>query len=146
MSEVIADRDRSDLARRVVDPGLLNAHGDAGEAAAHLGDQFEPRRAHDAHGKFDLLMRGHLTRHSASAVTRGITSAESRDRVLNGFGLIEGFGHSSPRRHPYGPVPFVVVRVEWFFKLRGGPLLAPGVRARFSRTFAEVFDMLRRGL
>src|SRR5215813_2747377 len=83
MSEVIADRDRSDLARRVVDPGLLNAHSDPGELAAHLGDQFEPRRAHDAHGEFDLLLRGHLTRHSTSPVTRGITSAESRDRVLN---------------------------------------------------------------
>src|SRR5215510_636854 len=112
MSEVLAVRDRSDLARRMVDPGFLNAHCNPGEAAAHLRDQFEPRRAHDAHGKFDLLPRGHLTRRSASAVTSGTTSAESRDRALNGFGLIEGFGHSSPRRKPYGPVPFVVVRVE----------------------------------
>src|SRR5262245_36653162 len=112
MSEVIADRDRGNLARRVVDPAFLNAHGDVGEAAAHLGDQFEPRRAHDAHGKFDLLLRGHLTRRSTSSITRGITSAESRDRVLNGFGLIEGVGHPPPRRLPYGPVPLVVVRVE----------------------------------
>src|SRR5215510_16246199 len=112
MSEVIADRDRGDLTRRMVDSAFLNAHGDAGEAAAHLGDQFEPRRAHDAHGKLDLLLRGHLTRRSASAVTRGITSAESGDRVLNGFGLIEGFGHPPPRRQPYGPVPFVVDCVE----------------------------------
>src|SRR5215813_11614761 len=112
MSEVIADRDRSDLARRVVDPRLLNAHSDPGEAAAHLRDQFEPRRAHDAHGEFDLLLRGHLTRHSTSPVTRGIPPAESRDRVLNRFGLFEGFCHPPPRRLPYGPVPFVIVRVE----------------------------------
>src|SRR5262249_24441561 len=112
MSEVIAGRDRSDLARRVVDPAFLNANGDAGEAAAHLGDQFEPRRAHDAHSKLDLLWRGHLTRHSTSPVTRGITSAESRDRVLNRFGLVKGFCHPPPRSQPYGPVPFVIVRVE----------------------------------
>src|SRR5215475_4664500 len=146
MSEVIADRDRGDLTRRMVDSALLNAHGDAGESAAHLGDQFELRRAHDAHGEFDLLLRGHLTWRSATSVTRGITSAESRDRVLNGVGLIQGFGHTPPRRLPYGPVSFVVVRAERFFKLFGGPLLAPGVRARFLRSFAEVFDLLRRGL
>src|SRR6266511_3682409 len=98
MSEVIADRDRGDLARRMVDPALLNAHGDAADSAAHLGDQFELRRAHDAHGEFELLLRGHLTRHSTSPVTRGISSAESCD--------------PPPRRQPYGPVPFVIVRVE----------------------------------
>src|SRR5215468_10530368 len=101
MSEVIADRDRGDLTRRMVDPCLLNAHGDAGESAAHLGDQFELRRTHDAYGEFDLLPRGHIMRRSATSVTRGITSAESRYRVLNGFGLIEGVSHSSPRRQPY---------------------------------------------
>src|SRR5215510_6857913 len=146
MSEVIADRDRGDLTRRMVDPALLNAHGDAGESAAHLGDQFELRRAHDAHGEFDLLLRCHLTRRSTSSIARGITSAESRDRVLNGVGLIQGFGHSPTRSLPYGSVSFVIVRAERFFKLRGGPFLAPGVRARFLRTFAEVFDQLSRGL
>src|SRR5262245_29185779 len=146
MSEVIADRDRGDLTRRMVDPALLNAHGDVGESAAHLGDQFELRRAHDAHGEFDLLLRGHLMRRSATSVTRGITSTESRYRVLNSVGLIQSFGHSPPRSLPYGPVLFVIVRAERFFKPRGGPLLAPGVRARFLRTFAEVFDLLRRGL
>src|SRR5262245_4225744 len=112
MSEVIAGRDRSDLARRVVDPGLLNANGDPGEAAAHLRNQFEPWRAHDAHGEFDLLLRGHLTRHSTSPVTRGITSAESRNRVLDRSCLFNAFCHPPPRRQPYGPVPFVIVRVE----------------------------------
>src|SRR6266498_3206765 len=112
MSEVIADRDRGDLTRRVVDPALLYAHGDAGESAAHLGDQFELRRAHDTHSEFDLLLRGHPT----------------------------------PRRLAYSPVPLVIVLAECFFKPRGGPLLAPGVRARFLRAFAEIFDLLRRGL
>src|SRR5262245_37126194 len=112
MGEVIADRDRGDLARRMVDPALLNAHGDAGESAAHLGDQFELRRAHDAHGEFDLLLRGHLTWRSASTVTRGITSSESRDRVLNGVGLIQGFGHPPPRSLASGTVPSVIVRAE----------------------------------
>src|SRR5262245_42361619 len=146
MSEVIADRDRGDLARRMVDPALLNVHGDVGESAAHLGDQFELRRAHDAHGELDLLLRGHLTWRSATSVTRGITSAESRYRVLNGVGLIQGFGHPPPRRLPYGPVLFVIVPAERFFKPRGDPLLAPGVRACFLRAFAEVFDLLRCGL
>src|SRR5215468_1850185 len=104
MSEVIADRDRGDLTRRMVDPALLNAHGDAGESAAHLGDQFELRRAHDAHGEFDLLLRGHLTWRSTSSVTRGITSAESRDRILNGIGLIQSFSHPLPCRQSDGPV------------------------------------------
>src|SRR5262249_24503792 len=108
MSEVIADRDRGDLTRRMVDPALLYAHGDVGESAAHLGDQFELRRAHDAHGEFNLLLRGHLTRRSASSVTRGKTSAESRDRVLYRFGLFKGFCHPLPCRQPYGPVPFVI--------------------------------------
>src|SRR6266511_1190905 len=146
MSEVIADRDRGDLTRRVVDPALLYAHGDAGESAAHLGDQFELRRAHDTHSEFDLLLRGHPTRRSTSSITRGITSAESRDRILNGVGLIQGVGHPTPRRLAYSPVPLVIVLAECFFKPRGGPLLAPGVRARFLRAFAEFFDLLRRGL
>src|SRR5215475_3899875 len=117
MSEVIADRDRGDLTRRMVDPALLNAHGDAGESAAYLGDQFELRRAHDAHGEFDLLLRGHLMRRTTSSVTRGITSAESRDRVLNGVGLVQGFSHPPPRRLSNGTIPFVIFRAERFFKL-----------------------------
>src|SRR5262245_10778163 len=112
MSEVIAVRDRSDLARRMVDPGFLNTHNNPNEATAHLNDQFEPQRAHDAHSEFDLLLRNHLTKHSTSPVTRGITSAESRDRVLNRFNLFKNFCHPPPRCQPYGPVPFVVVRVE----------------------------------
>src|SRR6185503_8254629 len=116
MSEVIADRDRGDLTRRMVDPALLYANGYTGELAAHLGDQFELRRTHDAHGEVNLLLRSHLKRRSASSVTRGITSAESRDRVLNGVGLIQGVGHPPPRRLPYGPVPFVIILAERFFK------------------------------
>src|SRR5262249_56909504 len=106
----------------LVRPALLAPYVECGESAVHLCDQFDLRTAHDAHGEFNLLLRVHLTRRSASSVTRGKTSAESRDRVLYRFGLFKGFCHPLPCRQPYGPVPFVIVRVERLFKPRGGPL------------------------